>query len=103
MYNIFCLYSLGLISDRNPNSIVYEIIRLSSIPFFFYYCSYTLPLSAETILNVSIVLGLLGFVSGCIILSNSNIFINESKEEWNKRVWIREKGRKFTKQLEKVK
>ncbi|KYR02524.1 hypothetical protein DLAC_01368 [Tieghemostelium lacteum] len=101
---MFSLISFGTCTDRSPNSVIYEILRLLVIPVIIYNLPFTITYSIRNEISMSFILivsYLISTVSILIILSHSYLFISESKPQRYKRVWIKEAGRQFTLNLQK--
>jgi hypothetical protein len=94
------LCSLGALSDRNPRSVLFELLRLFHVPFVIYGVGTILDQDRVLVMNATIVVSVLAVISSFILLAHGNIFVHESSDERAKRVWIREAGRTFTETLE---
>jgi hypothetical protein len=99
-YIVWCLFSLGALSDLNPRAVVYDLVRLVHTPFVVYMLGTFFAFPTSTVINATILTTLISTISAFILVAHGNIFVEESSEERSKRVWIREAGRGFSKTLD---
>lgn len=100
LYVLGSIFSLGALSDRNPRSVAYEMIRLFHAPFVLYVLGSAYKFDDWIVWNATVLTALASIVSVAALIAHGDVFVQETEKQRSERVWIREAGRNFTKALQ---
>lgn len=104
-YIVLSLTAIGSLSDRSRYAVLLELVKLILTPFITYWALITLniELYGYPLERWVGAMALISISSIFIVLGHTNYFVPETQIQRDQRVWIREHGRKFTRECLKSK